>query len=114
MALVDRAMRWAERGEDDVGAPAQHEEFVLSHCDDIQGDPLPRAHKAAAPRRLSGGAGTGAPPPTRGRGGTDGGGTTEAPECDFACLDERTKRMIRRALLKAVAIPGCRVPFASR
>ncbi|MFO7855637.1 MAG: carbon-phosphorus lyase complex subunit PhnI [Paracoccaceae bacterium] len=36
MALVDRAMRWAELGEDDVGAPAQHEEFVLSHCDNIQ------------------------------------------------------------------------------
>ena len=35
MALVDRAMRWAERGEDDVGAPAQHEEFVLGQCDDI-------------------------------------------------------------------------------
>ena len=29
-------------------------------------------------------------------------------------LDEQTKRMIRRALLKAVAIPGFQVPFASR
>jgi alpha-D-ribose 1-methylphosphonate 5-phosphate C-P lyase len=29
-------------------------------------------------------------------------------------LDEQTKRMIRRALLKAVAIPGYQVPFASR
>src|ERR1700730_17407288 len=28
--------------------------------------------------------------------------------------DEQTKRMIRRALLKAVAIPGFQVPFASR
>ena len=36
MALVDRAMRWKELGEDDVGAPAQDEEFVLSHCDNIQ------------------------------------------------------------------------------
>ena len=33
---------------------------------------------------------------------------------NFAYLDEDTKRMIRRALLKAVAIPGYQVPFASR
>lgn len=36
MALVDRAMRWEELGEDFEGAPAQDEEFVLSHCDNIQ------------------------------------------------------------------------------
>ena len=33
---------------------------------------------------------------------------------NFAYLDERTKRMIRRALLKAVSIPGYQVPFGSR
>ena len=33
---------------------------------------------------------------------------------NFAYLDEQTKRMIRRALLKAVAIPGHQIPFASR
>ena len=33
---------------------------------------------------------------------------------NFAYLDEQTKRMIRRALLKAVAIPGYQVPFSSR
>jgi alpha-D-ribose 1-methylphosphonate 5-phosphate C-P lyase len=33
---------------------------------------------------------------------------------NFAYLDEHTKRMIRRAVLKAVAIPGYQVPFASR
>jgi alpha-D-ribose 1-methylphosphonate 5-phosphate C-P lyase len=33
---------------------------------------------------------------------------------NYAYLDERTKRMIRRALLKAVAIPGYQVPFGSR
>jgi len=33
---------------------------------------------------------------------------------NFAYLDERTKRMIRRAILKAVAIPGYQVPFWSR
>lgn len=36
MSLVDRALRWQELGEDFVGAPAQDEEFVLSHCDNIQ------------------------------------------------------------------------------
>ncbi len=33
---------------------------------------------------------------------------------NFGYLDERTKRMIRRAILKAVAIPGYQVPFGSR
>ncbi|WP_138423750.1 carbon-phosphorus lyase complex subunit PhnI [Maritimibacter alexandrii] len=36
MSLVDRALRWAELGEDNLGAPAQDEEFVLSHADNIQ------------------------------------------------------------------------------
>ncbi|MCB6179776.1 carbon-phosphorus lyase complex subunit PhnI [Rhodobacter sp. Har01] len=36
MSLVDRALRWRELGEDDSGAPAQDEEFVLYHCDNIQ------------------------------------------------------------------------------
>lgn len=36
MALVDRALRWNELGEEDQGAPAQDEEFVLMHCDNIQ------------------------------------------------------------------------------
>ena len=33
---------------------------------------------------------------------------------NFAYLDEQTKRMIRRTILKAVAIPGYQVPFAGR
>jgi len=33
---------------------------------------------------------------------------------NFAWLDEQTKRMLRRALLKAVAIPGYQVPFGGR
>ena len=33
---------------------------------------------------------------------------------NFAYLDEQTKRMIRRAILKASAVPGYQVPFASR
>ena len=36
MALVDRALRWEELGEDFSGAPAQDQEFVLSHADNIQ------------------------------------------------------------------------------
>lgn len=36
------------------------------------------------------------------------------PNYNFAFLDENTKRMLRRALLKAVAIPGYQVPFGSR
>jgi alpha-D-ribose 1-methylphosphonate 5-triphosphate synthase subunit PhnI len=35
MALVDRALRAKELGEE-TGAPAQDQEFVLSHCDNVQ------------------------------------------------------------------------------
>ena len=35
MALVDRALRARDFGED-ANAPAQDEEFVLSHCDNVQ------------------------------------------------------------------------------
>jgi len=40
--------------------------------------------------------------------------TPALPAYNFAYLDEQTKRMIRRAILKAIAIPGYQVPFASR
>ena len=33
---------------------------------------------------------------------------------NFAYLDEQTKRMIRRGLLKAVAVPGLQIPFGGR
>ncbi len=36
------------------------------------------------------------------------------PAYNFAYLNEQTKRMIRQAILKAVAVPGYQVPFASR
>jgi alpha-D-ribose 1-methylphosphonate 5-phosphate C-P lyase len=39
---------------------------------------------------------------------------SDATPFNFAYLDERTKRRIRRAILKAVAIPGYQVPFGSR
>lgn len=35
-------------------------------------------------------------------------------EYNYAYLDENTKGMIRRAILKAIAIPGHQVPFGSR
>ncbi|MEL6101467.1 MAG: alpha-D-ribose 1-methylphosphonate 5-phosphate C-P-lyase PhnJ [Pseudomonadota bacterium] len=37
-----------------------------------------------------------------------------SPDYNYAYLNESTKRMIRRTLLKAIAIPGHQVPFASR
>ncbi|MDO9583415.1 MAG: alpha-D-ribose 1-methylphosphonate 5-phosphate C-P-lyase PhnJ [Desulfomicrobium sp.] len=36
------------------------------------------------------------------------------PGYNYAYLDEQTKGMIRRSILKAVAIPGYQVPFGSR
>lgn len=40
--------------------------------------------------------------------------TADLASYNFAYVDEQTKRMIRRAILKAIAIPGYQVPFASR
>jgi alpha-D-ribose 1-methylphosphonate 5-phosphate C-P lyase len=37
-----------------------------------------------------------------------------SPAYNFGYLDEQTKRMIRRAILKGVAIPGYQVPFGGR
>ena len=42
------------------------------------------------------------------------GSTSSEVDYNYAYLDEQTKRMIRRALLKAIAIPGYQVPFGSR
>lgn len=36
MSPVDRALRWRELGEDSIGAPAQDEEFMLIHADNVQ------------------------------------------------------------------------------
>ncbi|MFN4089729.1 MAG: alpha-D-ribose 1-methylphosphonate 5-phosphate C-P-lyase PhnJ [Alphaproteobacteria bacterium] len=46
--------------------------------------------------------------------GVEGSGAGTDPGYNFAYLDEQTKRMIRRCILKALAIPGYQVPFASR
>ena len=112
MALVDRAMRAEELGED-VTAPAQNVEFVLYHSDNIEAtgfvEHLKLPHyvdfqsELQNVRRMRREAACGR---TRGGGGMKG--------YNFAYLDEQTKRMIRRALLKAVAIPGHQVPFGSR
>ncbi len=40
--------------------------------------------------------------------------TSKVGGYNFAYLDERTKRSIRRIILKAIAIPGYQVPFGSR
>lgn len=39
---------------------------------------------------------------------------SEHADYNFAYLDEQTKRMIRRGLLKAVAVPGLQIPFGGR
>ncbi len=53
-----------------------------------------------------------------GSGGADGAGLNghqgSLPGYNFAYLDEQTKRMIRRVILKAIAIPGYQVPFGGR
>jgi alpha-D-ribose 1-methylphosphonate 5-phosphate C-P lyase len=41
-------------------------------------------------------------------------GQTDLPTYNYAFLDELSKKAIRRAMLKAVAIPGYQVPFGSR
>ena len=103
--------------------PPQDEEFVISHCRQRPGDRLRRALKLPhyvdfqaeldLVRRM--------------RAEHEAARTDEAddsrrrppnepisPRYNFAYLDEQTKRMIRRAILKAIAIPGYQVPFASR
>lgn len=53
-------------------------------------------------------------PPRRPRRSEDDGGTPVGGGYNFAYLDEQSKRVIRRAILKAVAIPGHQAPFGSR
>ncbi|MEA3416979.1 MAG: alpha-D-ribose 1-methylphosphonate 5-phosphate C-P-lyase PhnJ [Thermodesulfobacteriota bacterium] len=45
---------------------------------------------------------------------TESGSSCTMEGYNFAYLDEQTKRMIRRSILKAVAIPGYQVSFGSR
>jgi alpha-D-ribose 1-methylphosphonate 5-phosphate C-P lyase len=106
MALVDRALQAPDYGEQ-IAGPAQDEEFVLAHADNVEAagfvshlklphyvdfqaelELLKRLQRERNMANLSG--------------------------YNFAYLDEQTKRMIRRAILKAVAIPGYQVPFGGR
>src|SRR5262249_21940996 len=107
----------ARRGDRRAGTGRRVRALALRQC---AGHWLRRASEIAALRRLPGGAW--APPAHAGgvrgraRRRQDSAGCSgmSAPVYNFAYLDEQTKRMIRRAILKAIAIPGYQVPFASR
>ena len=123
--------------------PAADEEFVLQHCDALESSGFVEHLKLAALRHLPVAArpppvraagethGGGRIEArimsqcdewgSRGHDGTRQCATPrlsalagEQPDYNFAFLDEQTKKEIRRAMLKAVAIPGYQVPFASR
>jgi hypothetical protein len=70
MALVDRALRWEELGEDNVGAPAQDGIRALSFR--RAGDGVPRTHQAAPLRGFP--VRAGADPASQGRGRPGGRG----------------------------------------
>ena len=125
MALVDRALR-AEELSEAATSPAQDEEFVLAHSDNVEASgfvqhlKLPhyvdfqselvvvRALRAEVEaRRAAGG-------PRPGSGVSDAENSAKMAAYNYAYLDEQTKRMIRRAILKAVAVPGYQVPFGGR
>jgi hypothetical protein len=129
MALVDRALRAEELGEDATapGAgrgvragyhsttsrrPGFVEHLKLPHYVDFQAELVVREMRtlrsrgrARAPRQDALG---------RRSEGCLHDDATRGRRYNFAYLDEQTKRMIRRAILKAVAMPGYQVPFASR
>lgn len=106
MALVDRALQAPEYGEHATG-PAQDEEFVLAHADNVEAAgfvshlKLPHYVDFRAELSYSN---------VCNRSRT----MANLSGYNFAYLDEQTKRMIRRAILKAVAIPGYQVPFGGR
>ncbi len=125
MALVDRALRARELGEEAEGAGPQDEEFVLSHSDnvqatgfvehlklphyvDFQAELVSRLRRDASARTIwlsSPGRMPRIQPRSRRP-------AAWSPTLQLSpILDEQTKRMIRRAILKAIAIPGYQVPF---
>ena len=125
MALVDRALRADELGEE-IASPAQDPEFVLSHTDNVEASgfvqhlklphyvdfqaelELVRKMRSASAKV---GVGDTANQPEL-RATERERGMNGLPGYNFAYLDEQTKRMIRRAMLKAVADP--RLPGALR
>lgn len=104
MALVDRALQAPEYGEHATG-PAQDEEFVLAHADNVEAAGFVSHLKPTSISR-----------PNWSYSNVCNRRRTMAnlSGYNFAYLDEQTKRMIRRAILKAVAIPGYQVPFGGR
>lgn len=107
MALVERALQAPEYDETVTG-PAQDEEFVLAHADNVEAAGFVSHLKlpTTSISRLNWNCSNACNrrPPV----------TTNLSGYNFAYLDEQTKRMIRRAILKAVAIPGYQVPFGGR
>lgn len=106
MALVDRALQAPEYGEHATG-PAQDEEFVLAHADNVEAAGFV-SHLKLPTTSIS--------RPNWSYSNVCNRSRTMAnlSGYNFAYLDEQTKRMIRRAILKAVAIPGYQVPFGGR
>jgi alpha-D-ribose 1-methylphosphonate 5-phosphate C-P lyase len=82
------------------------------------GTTVPATSVEAALDRVSGGraAGTSADSAAEGEPGSGEGdaGSAGLAGYNYAYLDEHTKREVRRATLKAIAIPGHQVPYASR
>ncbi len=114
MALVDRALMARELGEGGgVRAGRGVRPVPLRQR---PGRGVPGAHQAAPLRRLPVRAAAGAQAPARGgrRGRRTPRGRGATGGYAFAYLDEDTKRMIRRAILKDLVIPGYQVLFASR
>ncbi len=107
MALVDRALQAPEYGEHATG-PAQDEEFVLAHADNVEAagfvSHLKLPHYVDFQAELE----------LLKRLQQEKNRWLNLSGYNFAYLDEQTKRMIRRAILKAVAIPGYQVPFGGR
>ena len=119
MALVDRALRADELGEDVDGAGAGARSSCCSHCDNVEAtgfvehlklphyvDFQSRARERAHDARSA----AAAPPRRRPRNDR----RIDASRLQLRLSRRATKRMIRRAILKAVAIPGHQVPFGSR
>lgn len=113
MALVDRALQ-APDYQEQVKGPAQDEEFVLAHADNVEAAgfvshlkllttlisklnwscSIACSRNSMTVRRTH--------------------MTNVLTGYNFGYLDEQTKRMIRRAILKAVAIPAIRFLWRSR
>ena len=124
MALVDRALRAASLARKRTRRRRTRSSSSVI-ADNVQATGFRRAPEAAALRGFPGGARAGAVAARRGCERRRANETRRLPNeaaestairdgYNFAYLDEQTKRMIRRAILKAIAIPGYQVPFASR